>query len=519
MVKAGIYLLARLHPALAGAPAWTWSLTVIGAATAVITSVMALRQTDLKLILAYTTLMALGALTMFLGSEATVAVAAAMTFLIVHSLYKASLFMVAGAVERQTGTRDVRELGGLAKTMPVTAAAAGAAAFSMAGFPPFLGFVGKELKYEGALAVASEPLLVAGSAVTANALMVAAAGVIALRPFYGKRIETPKAPREAPPALWIGPCFLAGLGLLFGVAPELFAGAIVQPAVTSVLGRPEVVKLKLWHGVNIPLMLSIGTFFAGVGLYFFRRRLRSLLIAAEARLPTTADRLWDAALDGLRALAAAQTRVLQHGVLRYYLATVFATLALGLGAALALSGGAPSPQALPNLLIKEWAAVALTTAGALLAVAAQSRLTAICALGSAGVGVALIYLLFGAPDVAITQLLVETLFVVLAAAVLHRLPRLDIPPEPRFRPFDAALSIAVGVVVALTLLAVLASPLDRSATAFYEQASAPEAYGRNIVNVILVDFRALDTFGEIVVVAVAALGAFALIRSAGKGAR
>ena len=187
MVKAGIYLLARLHPTLSGTDTWIWTLTIFGAVTAVVASVMALRQTDLKLALAYTTVMALGTLTMFLGSEATVAVAAAMTFLIVHSLYKAAMFLIVGIIDHEAGTRDVAKLRGLAVAMPITAAAAAAAGLSMAGFPPFLGFIGKELKYEGALAIASEPVFAATAVVIANALMVAVSGIIAFRPFSCSR--------------------------------------------------------------------------------------------------------------------------------------------------------------------------------------------------------------------------------------------------------------------------------------------------------------------------------------------
>ena len=513
MVKAGIYLLARLHPLLSGTDAWIWTLTIFGAVTAVLASVLALRQTDLKLALAYTTVMALGTLTMFLGAEATVAVAAAVTFLIVHSFYKAALFLIVGIVDYRAGTREVTQLRGLAGAMPITALAAAAAALSMAGFPPFLGFIGKELKYEGALAIASEPLFVATAAVLANALMVAVAGIVALRPFYGTRSATPKAPREAPLRMWLGPLLLAGLGLTFGLAPSLIAGSLVQPAVTAILGRPEAVKLALWHGINVPLLLSVLTFGLGIAIYLVHRRLRQALIWIEARLPTSADRLWDKVLDGLKWLAAAQTRLLQGGVLRRYLLVVFATLAVTVGAALLLTGAASVPQSWPALQIKEWVVVAMTVAGAGMTVATGSRLAAICALGVVGVGVALLFLMFGAPDVAITQLLVETLVVILAAVVMLRLPTLSRAAAKPARLVNAVVAIAVGAVFATTLLAVVETPVDRSVTAFFEDRSVPEAFGRNIVNVILVDFRALDTFGEITVVAVAALAAYALVRS------
>ena len=515
MVKAGIYLLARLHPALSGTEAWIWSLTVFGAVTAVWASVLALRQTDLKLVLAYTTVMALGTLTMFLGAEATVAVAAAMTFLIVHSFYKAALFLIVGIVDHRAGTRELERLGGLARAMPVTAAAAALAALSMAGFPPFLGFIGKELKYEGALAIASEPLLVASAAVLANALMVAVAAIVALRPFFGPRPAMPKPPREASLRMWIGPLFLAVLGLSFGLAPSLLADLFVQPGVTAILGRPEEVKLALWHGINLPLMLSLLTFALGLGVYAVHQRLRAALAAAEARLPLTADRAWDRLLDGLKTLAAVQTRVLQNGRLTNYLLVVFVTLALALaGSFLVFRGALQLPAAAPALLPREWGLLGLIAAGALLAAGTRSRLAAIAALGVVGVGIALLFVSLGAPDLAITQLLVETLVVILLAVLMVRLPGFGVVPSGGAwaRRRDAVVALALGAVVTAVLLAVAAAPFDRGVTAFFEAASLPEAFGRNVVNVILVDFRALDTFGEVAVVMVAALSAFALLR-------
>ena len=521
MVKGGVYLMARLHPVLSGTDEWTWALTLFGAATAIFASVLALKQTDLKLALAYTTLMALGTLTMFLGAEASVAIAAAVTFLLVHGLYKACLFLVVGAVDFATGSRDADRLSGLAKAMPLVAAAAFASGFSMAGFPPFLGFIGKELKYEGALAIASEPVLVVAVAVTANALMVAAAGIIALRPFIGKAngSNAPEIRRSVPWQLWSGPLVLAILGLAFGMAPSLIDESLIQPAVTAILGEPETVKLKLWHGVNLPLLLSIVTVLFGISLYLLRRRLRAALARFEETVPLSADRGWDRLLAGLVALAEWQTRLLQGGVLRHYMLTILATLGLATGATLVVFDVFVLPADPPGLLFKEWVILGLMAAGAILAALTRSRLTAICGLSAVGVGVALVFLTFGAPDVAITQLLVETLTVVLVAAAMLRLPRfaLHSPSKRSWQALRLGAAGLVGVVTSATLLAVLDLPLDRRLSDFFEQASVPEAFGRNIVNVILVDFRALDTFGEIAVVAVAAIAAYALIRrSAGR---
>ncbi|WP_212523830.1 hydrogen gas-evolving membrane-bound hydrogenase subunit E [Actibacterium sp. MT2.3-13A] len=516
MVKAGIYLLARLHPALSGTGTWLWALTIAGAATAVFASVMALRQTDLKLALAYTTLMALGTLTLFLGQSSAYALTAFVTFLIVHSLYKAALFLVVGCVDHATGTREAEVLGGLGRAMPVTALAAAVAAMSMAGFPPFLGFIGKELKYAGALAVASEPALVAGAVLLANALMLAVAGVVAFRPFWRPAAGAlPRTPHEAPWPMLAGPVVLAALGAVFGLAPGLLQGALVDPVVEGFLGtEAEAKQLALWAGVNLPLILSLATFVLGLALYAAHRPLRAALIRLDAATPGM-DAGWDGFIDALRALAAWQTGLLQSGVLRRYLFITFATVLLGLGGTIVARGVWAAPEGLAGVSWKQAALVALILAGAALAVITRSRIAAVAGLGVTGIGVALVFIVFGAPDVAITQLLVETLVVVLVAVAMLRLPRLG--PRRR-RPADAALAIGVGAAVSATLLAVLLAPLDRRVTAFFEATSWPEAHGRNIVNVILVDFRALDTFGEIAVVLIAALSAYALLRgTAGRG--
>jgi len=514
MVKAGIYLLARMHPTLSGSEVWFWTLTIFGAVTAVYASIMAVRQTDMKQTLAYTTLMALGTLTLYLGQDFGYAITAAMTFLVVHSLYKAALFLMAGNVDHGTGTRDLNVLGGLARAMPITAIAGGVAALSMAGFPPFLGFIGKELKYAGAIAVQEAPYLVSAAVLTANALMFCAAGIVAFRPFWRPAGGAmPQAPHEAPLQMLAGPVALAAAGVLFGLAPGVIAVTIINPAVTAILGVPgEAAKLKLWAGVNIPLALSIATFLLGFLLYTVHLRLRARIAAIEAK-SFSLDRAWDRLIDGLKALAGWQTGVLQSGILRRYLYMVFGTVLLGVGGTMVVRGGFVEPPSFPNLQIKHWAVILLITAGAGLTTVTNSRVAAIAGLGAVGIGVALIYIVFGAPDVAITQLLVETLVVVLFAVAALKLPHLwKAGDRGVFRPVDAVFATAIGVLVTGIMLTVTAGPLDLKLTDYYEAASWPGAFGRNIVNVILVDFRAIDTFGEIAVVAVAALSAFALLK-------
>ncbi|MGJ8602612.1 MAG: putative monovalent cation/H+ antiporter subunit A [Marivita sp.] len=514
MVKAGIYVMARMHPAMSGTDVWLWTLTALGAATAVFASLLALRQTDLKQALAYTTLMALGTLTLFLGQESGYAMTAFATFLIVHSLYKAALFLVVGCIDLSTGTRETDQLGGLRRLMPITTVAAALAALSMAGFPPFLGFIGKELKYAGAIAVASEPILVAGAALLANALMLAVAAVVALRPFWQGSVPSDQSPREAPWQMWAGPIILASLGAIFGIYPDLLQVSLINPMVISLTGEvSEAKELKLWAGFNIPLLLSVATFVLGILIYMTHVKLRAMLDRGFNAIPNL-DRGWDRFLDGLKGFAKWQTQLVQNGKLSSYLSVTFLTIASGVLLTFVYTG---LPAINVDLSDVEWkhASIALLTiAGSILALVTSSRIAGIAALGVVGIGIALIFILFSAPDVAITQLLVETLVVVLVAIVMLRLPSL---PKAEFRLGHAALSIAMGVSVTLILVAVVSSPLDLRLTDYFEATSWPEAYGRNIVNVILVDFRALDTFGEIAVVVIAALSAYALLRTTRKG--
>ncbi|MEN8659624.1 MAG: putative monovalent cation/H+ antiporter subunit A [Marivita sp.] len=514
MVKAGVYVMARMHPAMSGTDVWLWTLTILGAVTAVFASLLALRQTDLKLALAYTTLMALGTLTLFLGQESGYAMTAFATFLIVHSLYKASLFLVVGCIDLSTGTRETDQLGGLGRLMPITAAAAALAALSMAGFPPFLGFIGKELKYAGAIAVVSEPLFVAGAALLSNALMFAVAGVVAFRPFWKGSVSSTQSPSEAPWQMWAGPIILASLGAIFGIYPDLLQVALINPTVISLTGEVgEAKELKLWAGVNTPLFLSIATFVLGLLFYWRHVQLRAMLERSFQSIPNL-DNGWDGFLDGLKSVAKWQTRIVQNGKLSSYLFGTFLTIAAGILLTLVYTG---MPKIAVDLSDVEWkhtSIALLTIAGAILALVTNSRIAGIAALGVVGIGIALIFIVYSAPDVAITQLLVETLVVVLVAVVMLRLPSL---PKTEFRLNHALLSVAVGASVSLILIAVVSSPLDLRLTDYFEATSWPEAYGRNIVNVILVDFRALDTFGEIAVVVIAALSAYALLRTTRKG--
>jgi multicomponent Na+:H+ antiporter subunit A len=280
MVKAGVNQLARFTPSLGGTEVWIWTLTLVGALTMVQASIWALRQTDLKLMMAYTTVMALGALTMLIGQGTPMAITAAMAFVLVHAFYKAALFLAVGMIDKGAGTREYLELGGLRRAMPLTFWVIVIAGLSMAGFPPLFGFIGKELIYKS-VGYASIPLFVGAMALAANALMVACAGVVALRPFWGERQLAPKAkPADPGWGLWLGPVVLAGLGVLGGLFAGQFEYLFVAPMVLSVTGGPIAIHLALYHGIDMALALSLVTFALGAAIYVSVNRIRTSLIAA-----------------------------------------------------------------------------------------------------------------------------------------------------------------------------------------------------------------------------------------------
>jgi len=522
MVKAGVFLMARMNPSLGGTDAWFWILTLFGGVTAVFASVMAMRQTDIKQVLAYTTLMALGTLTMFIGAGTHYAIMAGMTFLVVHSLYKAALFLMIGIVDHATGTREATVLGGLSKVMPLTGLAAALAALSMAGVPPMVGFIGKEFMYKAGLGLGGlGAFWVTVMAFAASVMMFAVGGIVALKPFRGNLRPTPHAPHEGPWPMLAGPLVLGALSLMFGLLPGVLGHYLVGPATHAVYGEVRTVHLYLWGGFNTALLLSLLTFVAGWLIYRRHEAIRARLAAFEARSPIDFDAGWDRLLEGFKGFAAWQAALIQNGSLQRYMAVTFTTFVALVGATYVLRGAFTAGVSLSTESVHpiQWTVLALICAGSLLVVWTHSRMTAVAAMGVVGIGVALIFIMFSAPDVAITQLLVEVLVVVLVSLVMLRLPYLPRRSRASWRPGHALIAAGTGLVTTFLMISVLAGDFDRRLTTYFEATSYPEAHGRNIVNVILVDFRTLDTFGEIAVVVMAAIAAFALLRGAAPAKR
>ncbi|HXG52927.1 MAG TPA: putative monovalent cation/H+ antiporter subunit A [candidate division Zixibacteria bacterium] len=509
MVKAGIYLLGRLNPVLGGTLLWSESLTVVGGVTMLSAAWLGLGQSDLKRILAYSTVSALGLMTFLLGVGTPEALAGAAVFLFGHALYKGALFLIAGVVDHETGTRDVSRLGGLRQAMPITAAAAALAAFSMAGLPPFLGYLGKESVY--AALSDGEPLLLVAAALT-SALFFALAAIVVVQPFFSGRLLAPGKPREGPTALWSGPLVLSGAGLLLGLAPDLVDESLLASASRAIAGKPVDVDLVLWHGFTPAFFLSLVTFAGGIAVFASRRRwsLQPRWIRVIERWGP--ERWYEGGLEALYATASTQTRLLQNGYLRYYLLTVVAATLTAVGAPLLRSAPLSLNPAWSDFRFYELALAALVMSAALATASLDSRWGAVAALGVVGYGLALIFILFGAPDLAMTQFLFETLMVILFVLVFYFLPRFATSSPPGARLRDAVVALLAGGLMTLLVMIATEVQLQPSISGYFAEGSVPKAHGRNIVNVILVDFRALDTLGEITVLAAAGIGVFALLK-------
>ncbi len=521
MVKAGVFLLARLHPLLDSHPWWTGIVAPIGAITMVTGVWLGLGQSDLKKILAYTTLSVLGTLTLLLGIGTSLAIKACLTYLLAHALYKAALFMAAGAVDHETGTRDVGVLSGLRKAMPITAAAALLGALSMAGTPLLLGFVSKEYFYKALLEADGPAYLWETLGVAASMAMFALAVTAGIRPFFGKPSETPKHAHEAPWTMFVGPVLLGISAVAFGILPGWVGDRLIGPASRAVLGDPAFqADLALWHGWNTALFLSIVTVAGGLVVYFVAPRLRAAQPLYSALAAVGPERGYDVALAGLLRFSAYQTRLLQSGYLRNYVLIIgIFTTGLVAWCLFDTPFEIDFARMVPPSVLGVGACL-LIIAGAVMACLADSRFTAIVSLGVVGLCIAILFFLFSAPDLAMTQILVEALTVVLFVLAFYKLPLLRELSSGAARIRDAVLALGFGGV--MTALVMVGFHFDAPApriSNFMAEQSYPAAQGRNVVNVILVDFRALDTLGEITVLGIAALGIYAMLRlrSTGKG--
>ncbi len=523
MVKAGVFLLARLWPVLAGTDLYTGIVTSVGLITMVFGAWTALLRHDLKSILAYSTISQLGLLVMLLGFSLQAAVVAAVFHILNHAAFKAALFMAAGIVDHETGTRDIRRLGGLAKVMPITALLAMLAAAAMAGLPPLGGFISKEMMLDETLHIGlfGQPWLVPVVATAAAALSAGYSFRLAVQLFLGSpRDPEPHARAHDPAAgMWLPSALLVGIALLLGLAPMLLAGPLVASVAAAVIGgAAPAVDLALWHGLNLPLGMSLFAVAAGALLLWHHE---GLLRWYEARRHLDAKRGFDAvmaALDGAvrRAMVAVHTPSLQRMLFASFAVVVLAVIeGAGVGGG-QFAGNRPGLPA-PPLAMLGWALLIAATAAVVLH--QRQRFLSLIYISVIGLVVALAFVLLSAPDLALTQIAVEVVTIILLLLALNLLPKS--PPAlsgggRRLR--DALLAIGGGLGVGGLAWAMLTRDPGDVISAYHIANSYKGGGGTNIVNVTLVDFRAFDTLGEIIVLGIAGLAIYALLSTAARGA-
>jgi len=511
MVKLGVYLLARLDPAFDDLAVWKQILVPVGAGTAAWAMLLTLRERDLKRILAWSTVSALGTLVMLIGLPGEGAAMALGAFLLAHALYKAPLFFVAGNVDHCTGTRNIDHVAGLAPVMPWTAAAAAIAAVSMAGMPFSMGFVAKDLidaaKDQGDLL-----FWVSYSTVFVNAITVAVAAVAAVRVFWHRGgAKIPGEIHEASWAMKLPPLLIGGLGITLGVAPWL-ANPLIEGTALSVFPATQftglgqaVDHIHTWVAIGVAVGL-------GALVFAFWDRLHRIAEDLLGRIDPVSSIAWYGRLiNGIPMLAGAVTRRLQDGRLTTATGLVLVFVGVLVGAGLWLAMPLPLPEMATPSLGVAGASIALIVAS-IAVCRVREPFVMLLVSGFVGLGSALLFLFLAAPDLAFTQFAVEVAFVVVIAAILLRMRRLglDPVPDPPVLP-RALIAIGTSVVLMALLLTATSGPLDTLLPDYFAQVSYPEAHGRNVVNVILVDFRAVDTLGEIAVLAVALLAALPLL--------
>ena len=533
MVKAGVFLMARLWPVLSGTDEWFWIVAGAGAITLVLGGYLAMFQQDLKGLLAYSTISHLGLITLLLGMNSPLAAVAAVFHIMNHATFKASLFMAVGIVDHESGTRDIRRLSGLRTWMPVTATLACVASAAMAGVPLLNGFLSKEMFFAETVFVDAAhwvrialPII----ATIAGIFSVAYSLRFTVDVYFGpKATDLPRKPHEPPHWMRVPVELLVLICLVVGIAPAWSVGPFLDAAATPVVGGelPEF-SLAVWHGVNTPLIMSIIALIGGIFLYWALRVLRKHTSLDEGSVPLlqalNGKRMFENLLARISLLAKHMRRLLTTQRLQWQMLWLV-SIALLSGLiplwmrGLDIGGRQPLPMSIAFLSL--WIIGCLCALGAAWK-AKYHRLAALIMLGGSGLCVVLTFLWFSAPDLALTQLVVEVVTTILILLGLRWLPKRDktlripalstelIARSRRIR--DLVIALAAGSGMALLAFTMMSRPFSQSTSTFFLERAVPEGGGSNVVNVMLVDFRGFDTFGEIVVLGIVALTVYALLR-------
>ncbi|QTH45362.1 Na+/H+ antiporter subunit A [Cohnella sp. LGH] len=542
MVKAGLYLVARLTPVFAVQEQWFWLISGVGLITLIYGSLQAIKQKDLKAMLAYSTISQLGLIMCLLGlgSAAVLnpdgaggemyakATAAALFHLLNHAMFKGALFMVVGIVDHETGTRDLRKLGGLMALMPVTFTIAVIGAGSMAGLPPFNGFLSKEMFFTAVLQIRQMSIgdlsawggLVPVVAWIASVFTFIYSMVLLTRTFGGKlqsdQLEV--QPHEAPMGLLFSPVVLASLVIVTGLFPNLLGAALVEPAMEAIhptllaAGERFDVHLQYWHGWTPEIWMTIGVAGVGTGGVLLYRRLK--LQNRPWSNALNANLLYDGGLRLLDGLSRQVTDRYMTGSIRRYLVYIFVCFIGALGITLLWTGQIGwSEMKLAPVSAYETIVVCVMVVAALAIPWIKNRIAAILVTGAVGYMVTLLFVLYRAPDLALTQMIVETVSVALFLLCFYHLPKNDLASSAsRGKWLNLTIAGGAGFIVTLIVIGASGPRNFESISSFFVQESYRLGGGKNMVNVILVDFRGFDTLLEITVLGIASLGIYSMIR-------
>ncbi|WP_256558175.1 Na+/H+ antiporter subunit A [Halobacillus sp. A1] len=528
MVKAGIFLVARFLPMLSVSEWFFIIVSAVGIATLCWGSYMAVRQTDLKGILAFSTISQLGMIMAMLGFGTKAAIFAAVFHILNHATFKGSLFMIAGIVDHETGSRDIRKLGGLMTFLPITATLAVIASFSMAGVPfPFLnGFYSKEMFFDAAVTM---DLSVTGIAATLQTLFpyLAVLGsiftfVYSMYFFFGtfrgkaNIDELPKKPHEAPAGMLVSPAILVLGVIIIGLFPDLINKPFIEHAASAAYGSENVKDIYYWHGLSPAFIMSITVLVFGTILYLSIPKWASIYNAVPGRL--SLNTFYDGLVERTERYSTIITNSYMNGSLGRYVRLILVAIVVVTFGTMALTGGFTldfgnvSEVTLHEVLI----AVVMVIA-AIGTIIAKNRIAAILILGVVGYGLAMLFVLYRAPDLALTQLIVETVTVALFLLVFYHLPNLEPHHESSLtKAMNLIISVGYGLLMTMVAISAHSHKMFDTMSSYFVDNSYKLGGGDNIVNVILVDFRGLDTLFEIAVLGIAAMAIFGLIRLRGK---
>ncbi len=542
MVKAGIYLVARFSPVFAGQAEWFWIVSLVGIITMCYGSILAVKQTDLKALLAYSTISQLGLIMSLFGAGSaavyygygeesmiyTAATMAAIFHLVNHATFKGALFMVAGIVDHETGTRDIRRLGGLISLMPISFTVACISGFSMAGVPPFNGYLSKEMFLEAMVELTHLHIFELGTwgilfpilAFLGSVFTFVYSMILIFKTFRGplQKEKLGITPHEAPAGMLISPVILAVCVVVLGLFPNVLSYSIIEPAMRSVLpslvapGEHFDVHISFWHGFTPALFMTMGVIVLGTVLYLLLNRWKGIYAIYPDKLS------WNHMYDSLLRYGEKASRMLTDAYMnrsaRNYLVYIFGFMVIVLGAALWRADvlSLMTPDTAP-INIYEIVLIALLVISAVAVPFARQRLIAVIMTGAVGYLVTLFFVLFRAPDLALTQMIIETVSVVLFLLCFYHMPELRREVSSRkYRSLNIIIAVSVGVVVTLISLSASGSSSFESIADYFVKNSHDLGGGDNVVNVILVDFRGFDTMLEITVLGIASLGIYSMIQ-------